>query len=79
MNESTTRTITDQVLVGSVLKSGNGGLGLIKRHPKVRTETEEYSTDKFSKHILLCLFIHETDSYTFKSCQVFFVVTQLYS
>ena len=33
---------------------------------------EEYSTDEFSKHILFCLFIHETDSYICKSCQVFF-------
>ena len=35
---------------------------------------EEYSTDEFSKHILFCLFIHETDSYICKSCQIFFVM-----
>ena len=38
-------------------------------------EYEEYSTDEFSKRVLFCLFIHETDSYICKSCQVFFVMT----
>ena len=34
VNESTTRTKTDQVQVVNVLKSENGGLGLIKRKSK---------------------------------------------
>ena len=41
----------------------------------IRHIDEEYSTDEFSKHSLFCLFIHETDSYICKSCQVFSVLT----
>ena len=48
---------------------GSSFMLIYERYP------EEYSTDEFSKHILFCLFIHETNSYICRSCQVFFVMT----
>ena len=35
---------------------------------------QEYSTDKFLKHILFWMFIHESDACVSKYCQIFLVM-----